>query len=166
MPILVTIFRFFLIIPTVYLLEEGRDALAGLLVLIAGLSDWLDGELARRNNQISKLGILLDPLVDKAFVLSVLSFFLYEQKVELLPFLLLLIRELSVSFLRSLSVEKGYTMPASYLGKAKAFFEFLTLIALCFNHWTAGQLLWLSIFLAYASMYDYLLKYISYSRTV
>lgn len=166
MPIAITIFRLFLLIPTLYLLEEEQKNLAGVLIIIAGISDWLDGGLARRNNKVSKVGTLLDPLVDKIFVLCVLSYFLYNHEVALLPFLLLLIRELSVSFLRSLSVEKGYTMPASYLGKAKAFFEFLTLIALCFDYGYVDILLWASILLAYASMYDYTVKYLIFERRV
>lgn len=164
MPLLVTLFRLFLLIPTLYLLEEDRENLAGVLVVVAGISDWLDGGLARRNNQVSKVGMLLDPLVDKIFVLGVLSYFLHSHEIGLLPFLLLLVRELSVSFLRSLSVEKGYAMPASYIGKAKAFFEFLTLIALCFGYGYANFLLWISLLLAYLSMYDYTVRYLTFER--
>ncbi|MCS7277880.1 MAG: CDP-diacylglycerol--glycerol-3-phosphate 3-phosphatidyltransferase [Aquificaceae bacterium] len=164
MPVAITLFRLFLVVPTLYLLEGGRENLAGFLILLAGISDWLDGGLARRNNQVSRIGIMLDPFVDKVFVLSVLSFFLYEQEITLFPFVLLLLRELSVSFLRSLSVGKGYAMPASYLGKAKAFFEYLTILALAFNYAIADLFLWLSVILAYASMYDYVLKYLTYSK--
>lgn len=163
MPLAITLFRFFLIIPTLYALEEDKRTLAGFLVLLAGISDWLDGGLARRNNKVSNMGILLDPLVDKAFVLSVLSFFLYRQEITLLPFVLLLLRELFVSFLRSLSVEKGYSMPASNIGKAKAFFEFLTLLSLAYGFSMATFFLWFSVFLAYISMYDYLIKYMKYT---
>lgn len=164
MPIAITLFRLFLLFPTLYFLHEGQKSLAGVLVVSAGVSDWLDGGLARKNNQVSKLGTLLDPLVDKIFVLGVLSYFLYANDIELLPFVLLLIRELSISFLRSISVEKGYTMPASYLGKAKAFFEFITLIALCFSQGYANAFLWLSVLLAYISMYDYTVRYFTFEK--
>ena len=164
MPIVITLFRLFLLLPTLYLLQEGQKNFAGVLVIVAGVSDWLDGGIARRNNKVSRLGILLDPFVDKVFVLGILSYFLYTQEIGLLPFILLLIRELSVSFLRSLSVEKGYTMPASYLGKAKAFFEFITLRALCFGQDYANILLWVSVLLAYISMYDYVVKYMVFER--
>ena len=150
--------------PTLYALEEESRKLAGFFILLAGVSDWLDGGIARKNKEVSKLGILLDPLVDKAFVLSILSFFLYRQEISLLPFVLLLLRELAVSFLRSLSVEKGYIMPASYFGKAKAFLEFLTLLALSLSLEFSNLLLWLSVVLAYVSMYDYVIKYLSYEK--
>ncbi|MFN3471116.1 MAG: CDP-alcohol phosphatidyltransferase family protein [Aquificaceae bacterium] len=164
MAIAITLFRLLLIVPTLYALEEDHRKLASLLILLAGISDWLDGGIARKNKEVSKLGILLDPLVDKAFVLSVLSFFLYTQEIDLLPFVLLLLRELAVSFLRSLSVEKGYAMPASGFGKAKAFFEFLTLLALSLDLGLSKPLLWLSVALAYISMYDYVIKYLSYQK--
>ncbi len=164
MPIAITLFRLFLLVPALYLLERDYRSYAGLVVILAGVSDWLDGGLARKSNQVSRVGELLDPLVDKIFVLGVLSYFLYSREVGLVPFLLLLIRELSVSFLRSISVEKGYAMPASYLGKAKAFFEFLTLIALCFGYGFANLLLWASVLLAYLSMSHYVLKYMTFDK--
>ncbi|RMH79922.1 MAG: CDP-alcohol phosphatidyltransferase family protein [Acidobacteria bacterium] len=164
MPLLITLIRFFLIFPTLYFLERDSRLLAFFLVLFAGLSDWLDGEVARKTNNTSRVGALLDPMVDKAFVLSVLSFFLYVKDVQLLAFVLLLLRELFLSFLRSLAVEKGYVMKASYLGKAKAFFEFLTLLSLCLGLGLSSTLLWLSVAFAYLSLYDYMLKYLTFER--
>ena len=78
MAIAITLHRFFLIVPTLFALEEESRRLAGFFILLAGESDWLDGGIARKNKEVSKLGILLDPLVDKAFVLSILSFFLIQ----------------------------------------------------------------------------------------
>ncbi|MFN3947433.1 MAG: CDP-diacylglycerol--glycerol-3-phosphate 3-phosphatidyltransferase [Aquificaceae bacterium] len=162
MPLAITLFRLFLIVPTLFALELEKRLLAGFFVLLAGVSDWLDGDLARKKGKVSQVGALLDPLVDKVFVLSVLSFFLYKQEVSLVIFLLLLFRELSISFLRSIAVEKGYLMSASYIGKAKAFFEFLALFALALKLGVAKLLLWFSVFLAYLSMYDYVVKYFKY----
>ncbi|MFN3870558.1 MAG: CDP-diacylglycerol--glycerol-3-phosphate 3-phosphatidyltransferase [Aquificaceae bacterium] len=162
MPLAITLFRLFLIVPTLFALELEKRLLAGFFVLLAGVSDWLDGDLARKKGKVSQVGALLDPLVDKVFVLSVLSFFLYKQEVSLVIFLLLLFRELSISFLRSIAVEKGYLMSASYIGKAKAFFEFLALFALTLKLGVAKLLLWFSVFLAYLSMYDYVVKYFKY----
>ncbi|MCX8060910.1 MAG: hypothetical protein N3C13_06915 [Aquificaceae bacterium] len=59
-------------------------------------------------------------------------------------------------------MERGYHMPASYLGKTKAFFEFLTILSLCFDYGPANLLLWTSVLLAYVSMYDYLIRYLSH----
>ena len=166
MPLFITFLRFVLIVPTLYALETDRRLFASFFILLAGISDWLDGDLARRNKKVTNLGILLDPLVDKAFVLSVLSFFLYRQEIGLVPFVLLLLRELAISFLRSLSVEKGYSMPASYLGKAKAFLEFVTLLSLSLSLGLSNFFLWLAIILAYLSMYDYIIKYMTYNKGI
>ncbi len=107
-------------------------------------------------------GNLLDPFVDKVFVLSCLSAYLYLQKVSPYAFVLLLIRELYISFLRSLSVEKGYFMPASYLGKAKTVIEFVTLILLALANSLSEPFLWLAVALAYLSALDYTLRFLRF----
>lgn len=164
MATLITFARFLLTFPAFYAVLEENKAFSSFLILIGALSDLLDGSVARKNRKESKWGMLLDPMVDKVFFLSVLSAFLYLHKVPPLPFLLILIRELLVSFLRSISVEKGYIMQASYLGKTKAFFEFLSIFLLSLGYSTGIWTLWIAIIFGYTSMYDYLLKYTTFER--
>ncbi len=156
----ITLFRLFLTFPVVYLILNQHNVLTLISIVIGALSDWLDGDIARRKKEVSKLGILLDPFVDKVFVLSCFSAYLYLQKVSPYAFVLLLIRELYISFLRSLSVERGYSMPASYLGKAKTVIEFLTLVFLALASPLSELSLWLAVFLAYVSALDYTSKFL------
>ena len=156
----ITFFRFLLTFLAVYAVLNEYSTLALLTILIGAVSDWLDGDIARRKKEVSKLGILLDPFVDKVFVLSCFSAYLYLQKVSPYAFVLLLIRELYISFLRSLSVERGYSMPASYLGKAKTVIEFLTLVFLALASPLSELSLWLAVFLAYVSALDYTSKFL------
>ena len=156
----ITFFRFLLTFLAVYAVLNEYSTLALLTILIGAVSDWLDGDIARRKKEVSKLGILLDPFVDKVFVLSCLSAYLYLQKVSPYAFVLLLIRELYISFLRSLSVERGYSMPASYLGKAKTVVEFLALVFLALASPLSELFLWLAVFLAYVSALDYTSKFL------
>jgi CDP-diacylglycerol--glycerol-3-phosphate 3-phosphatidyltransferase len=151
----ITLFRFLLIFVTVPSILNQHHKLALLLILLGALSDWLDGDTARRKNEVSKLGVLLDPFVDKVFVLSCLSAYLYLGQVSPYAFVLLLIRELYISFLRSLAVERGYLMSASSLGKLKTFAEFTTLVLLAFGSSLGTPMLWLSVLLAYLSALDY-----------
>jgi CDP-diacylglycerol--glycerol-3-phosphate 3-phosphatidyltransferase len=162
---LITLFRFFLTFPTFYAVLGGYERLSSILILLGALSDLLDGNLARRSREKNRWGALLDPMVDKVFFLSVLSAFLYVQKVHPLSFILLLIRELFLSFLRSVSVEKGYIMQASYLGKTKAFFEFLSLFLLSLESSAGNLALWTAVIFAYISMWDYVLKYITFEKS-
>jgi cardiolipin synthase len=69
-PNLITAFRFFLVAPVVLLLLNERFYSALVLFGVAGLSDGLDGYLAKRNNWTSRLGALLDPLADKLLLVS------------------------------------------------------------------------------------------------
>lgn len=66
----ITIFRIILIAPIIYLLFNNFFLAAGLLVAVAGITDFLDGYIARRYHQESTLGALLDPMADKLFILS------------------------------------------------------------------------------------------------
>ncbi|MEN3034509.1 MAG: CDP-alcohol phosphatidyltransferase family protein [Aquificaceae bacterium] len=154
---LITALRLFLVVPVLLSLENSLYVLAGILIILAWISDWLDGMLARKS-QKTDFGAHFDPFVDKVFVLLVLSFFLSKGEIELLPYVLLLFREFSASFLRSESARALKSLPASPLGKLKAGFEFLTLLSLCFGG-PSETLLWLSVIFAYASLYEYAIKY-------
>ena len=158
----ITFLRFFLTFPTLYTVLEESKHLSFTFILVGALSDFLDGSLARKKGKDQGLGVLLDPMVDKVFVLSTLSAFLYLQKIHPLPFVLLLTRELLTSFLRSLAVEKGYLMQASYLGKIKTFFEFLSLLGISLGLSFGSWALWIAVVLSYLSLYDYFLKYLSF----
>jgi CDP-diacylglycerol--glycerol-3-phosphate 3-phosphatidyltransferase len=155
----ITFFRFLLIFLTVPSILNQHHKLALLLILLGALSDWLDGDTARRRNEVSKLGVLLDPFVDKVFVLSCLSAYLYLGNISPYAFILLLIRELYISFLRSFAVEKGYLMSASSLGKLKTFTEFTTLVLLALGSPLGSPVLWFSVLLAYLSALDYTLNF-------
>lgn len=155
----ITFFRFLLTFLAVPSILNQHHKLALLFILLGALSDWLDGDTARRRNEVSKLGVLLDPFVDKVFVLSCLSAYLYLGQVSPYAFILLLIRELYISFLRSLAVEKGYLMSASSPGKIKTFAEFTTLVLLALGSPLGTPVLWFSVLLAYISALDYTLNF-------
>lgn len=71
LPNVLTVLRMFLVAPLVYLLLTGRYPAALTLAVIAGLSDWLDGALARHFGWQSRFGGILDPLADKLLMVSV-----------------------------------------------------------------------------------------------
>ncbi len=69
-PNAITLLRFLLVPPVVWLLLQGQYALALLVFAVAGLSDALDGYLAKRNGWTSRMGEILDPLADKTLLVS------------------------------------------------------------------------------------------------
>ncbi len=156
---LITLLRLLLTFPIVFLIELELYLPALVLVILGAVSDWFDGNFARRENRVSELGKLLDPYVDKVFVLSILIAMLDKDFVEAPVVILILFRELSISFFRSLAVQKGLVIEASGLGKIKTFLEFVAIIGLLGGVPLSELILWLSVVFAYISAYDYIKRY-------
>ena len=95
------------------------DVWALVVLMISGFTDWLDGYLARRLDQMSKLGEILDPVADRLYILAAVIGLLYRDIIPLWVAVLLPARDLFlwclVPFLRT----RGYSaLPVHYLGKA------------------------------------------------
>lgn len=162
----------------------GHDLLiwaAFILFTIAAALDALDGHLARRWNQTTGFGRVIDPFVDKMLVLGVFLFLLgpnyslsapdgsTHNAIGLAPWMLaiLLARELLVSVLRGELEKSGQAFGANSTGKLKATLQFIaagaailaTLVAHIPGHWiglTAGLTLWAAVLITAASTVVYL----------
>jgi CDP-diacylglycerol--glycerol-3-phosphate 3-phosphatidyltransferase len=106
----------------------GAKLVALVVFLVATLTDYLDGELARRWNLITDFGKLMDPLVDK--ILTAAAFILLVP-LEALPawvVIVIIAREFLITGLRVLANAKGRTLPAEKLGKHKTAWQMITII--------------------------------------
>jgi cardiolipin synthase (CMP-forming) len=104
------------------LLGPRADGWALLVLVFAGLSDWLDGKLARWLNQMSKLGALLDPAADRLYVFCTLVAFVVRDIVPLWIALVLVGRELVVGICLLILRGRGWgPFEVTYLGKAATF---------------------------------------------
>ncbi len=127
------------------------------LVLLAIISDWLDGIIARKSNNVTKHGELLDPAVDKIFTISVLVAFVEKAYISTYLVFLIVAREMLVTWMRSVLVNKRVVVPASYLGKVKTTIQLIAILLLSLKQIFLGNIaLILSIIVAYISAYDYL----------
>jgi len=112
--------------------------LAALLFALACLTDWLDGYLARKLNQTSKLGAFLDPIADKLIVVTVLVMIADEfgKLSILIPALIIIGREIAVSGLREWMSELGYrgSVSVSMLGKIKTAAQMISLFLLLYRY--------------------------------
>lgn len=163
-----TLLRIFFVPLLVVLLltkDVNMDLWAVAVFLLAAATDFLDGYLARRNNQVSRLGILLDPIADKLLTSAA---FISLVELRLVPAWIVVIiigREFAVSGLRAISAAEGVVMPASDLGKIKMGFEVaaIAVIALTprFPRFDIlGQvLLWLVVWFALHSAAQYFWGY-------
>ncbi len=100
------------------------------LFSVAGVTDWFDGYLARRENQVSKIGQFLDPIADKLLVSAVLLLLVYNQKIDgltVLPAVIILLREVAVSGLREFLADLRVGVPVSRLAKWKTTIQLIAL---------------------------------------
>ena len=111
---------------------QGPDLLAAAVFLLAAVTDWLDGYLARRLGQTSRLGAFLDPVADKLIVAVALVLILQRDPTiaVALPTMVIIGREITVSALREWMAELGARakVAVSWLGKVKTTFQ---MVALC-----------------------------------
>jgi CDP-diacylglycerol--glycerol-3-phosphate 3-phosphatidyltransferase len=122
LPNLITILRLVSVGPIVWLSYSlGTSGLAAAIVLftVAAISDWLDGALARHSGTSTTFGILMDPLVDKVMILSVLIVFVDRAILPLWLVLLNVLRELSVTAVRLGISSRTKVFGANWMGKTK-----------------------------------------------
>lgn len=153
---LITLSRLFFIPLIIYFILEEQHLWAGLLVALAILTDYLDGVIARAINDVTKHGELLDPAVDKIFTISLLTAFVEKGVVNTFEVFLIVSREMLVTWIRSVLVNKGVVVPAYFLGKLKTTFQMVAIFLLSINIIFYGKIsLWVSILFAYVSAVEY-----------
>ena len=136
-PNLLTIFRILLIPVFVYFLSVEQNYVATAIFIVAAITDWLDGYWARKTNQVTDFGKLMDPIADKILVMSALvmlvglrGFFKAEPWVPAWIVIMVLARETWVNGLRSLAASRGVVVAAGNLGKIKSFLQMTAIILL------------------------------------
>ncbi len=136
-----------------------------LILLAAAATDWADGYYARRREQVTTLGILLDPIADKLLISAA---FISLVEMHLVPGWMVVIiigREVTVLGLRNIALAEGFTIPASALGKMKMVLQILAVCAVILGekHVTLRPLgtilVWLVVLSAVGSAVQYFLKF-------
>jgi CDP-diacylglycerol--glycerol-3-phosphate 3-phosphatidyltransferase len=149
--------------------ERGSQVIAWCFI-IAALTDIVDGWLARRGQQVTRIGKLLDPLADKLLVSTALVVLVAMGRIPMWGVWMVVVivgRELAVTGLRSLASAGGQVMGASWLGKVKAVAQNVAIAALIFHYPTFGlpareiglAMLTLATLLTLGSGYVYFAQY-------
>ena len=142
LPNLLSLFRILIIPVLVYLLSfsDPRSALlAAGLFLIAAITDYFDGYLARRNKSVSDVGKILDPLADKLMVASALIMLAAmdrpnEPSVPAWLVVIILARESAVTVIRGIALAEGIVMHAESLGKYKFVLQAYAVVGLLVHY--------------------------------
>jgi len=119
-----------ILLATCLLPPEWSNWLALSIFVAAGLTDYLDGALARRLNVVSEFGRMLDPIADKLMITSVLLLLLWQGIAPLIPVVVIIGRELVVSGLREYLALVGQKLEVTSLAKWKTTLQFIALAAL------------------------------------
>ena len=108
----------------------NRSLVAAVIFTVAAVTDLLDGYIARRTGQVTKLGKLLDPIADKLLVLSALILLVNIDRVSALVALLIIARELAVTGVRAIAAGERLIIAAETTGKYKMALQVVAIVLL------------------------------------
>ena len=161
---------------TLYINSFVWQMFTATLFVVASITDYFDGYLARKNSQTSAFGRLLDPIADKLLVSSALVLILAKPdmvnlKISYIPAFVILCREILVSGLREFLREVNVGLPVTRLAKWKTGFQMTALAMMLYNglwHWNGiGEfLLWIAGALTFITGYQYFQKSLNYIKEV
>jgi len=135
------------------------DYFAGLIFVIASITDFFDGFIARNWNQMTKLGSILDPLADKMLMLAGFLGLIIIDRASIWAVFLILSREFFITGLRVMAVAEGKEVAASLAGKVKTVVQMIAIGFLIMNWPFATILLWIAVALTLYSGYEYVKDY-------
>ena len=148
------------------LLEGGQNytlRIAALIVFcIASFTDFLDGQIARRNNLVTNFGKFMDPLADKLLVCSALICMIELGQLPSWYVITVIAREFIISGFRLVAADSGIVIAASWWGKFKTTFQMFTVILLILNipalHTVTMIIAGIAFVLTLVSLLDYIAK--------
>ena len=160
-----------LVIDTAFLNMTVQQIIFAGLFILASLTDFLDGYIARKYNQITTFGKFLDPSADKVLVFTALLYLMVQMpdRVAIWGVMVIIVREFLVTGVRLIAVEHGKVIAASHLGKYKTLTTMLAIIMFLFNDlgltlihpnlvWVTNIVYYIAIFFTVWSGFDYLYK--------
>ena len=146
---------------------EANRYISLTLFVVASVTDWFDGYLARKNNLVTNFGKFMDPLADKLLVCSAMIFMIDLKRLPAWFVIIIIAREFIISGFRLIAAENGIVIAANYWGKFKTASQMIMIILLILHFDGIFVILeqifiWLSLALTIIS----LITYIWQNRTV
>lgn len=157
----------FYLLPEDLLHMREKNFFATIFFVLASITDWLDGYIARRFHMYSRFGEFLDPVADKLLICSVLIILVFLHRVHPMIALIIIGREIAISAMREWMATMRHVIHVSQLGKWKTAMQIIGISFLLFygklffipasTIILIGQLLiWIAVILTVISMIDYL----------
>ncbi len=133
----ITLFRVFMIPVYVILMMltgiQNNYMIAGAVFIIASISDFVDGQIARRCNMVTDFGKFVDPLADKLLVMAAMLCFVEINFIPSWVVIVILAREFIVTGLRVLAASAGVVIAADKIGKLKTTTQMIALVLIHFS---------------------------------
>jgi CDP-diacylglycerol--glycerol-3-phosphate 3-phosphatidyltransferase len=141
----------------------GLNMIQLVIFILASITDFLDGYLARKNHLVSTFGKFMDPLADKLLVNTLFILFVMQGLIPVLAVMIMIWRDILVDGLRMLAAEKGKVMAAGYLGKVKTVVQMITIMLILvsnlpfelYNLPVSTFMLWFSVVISVLSGMGY-----------
>ena len=162
--ILIPFFVFFLLAPY---FEGYGNYIAVAIFIIASITDFLDGKIARKYHLVTNFGKFMDPLADKLLVCSAMICLIDKKELASWIVIIIIAREFIISGFRLIASDNGVVIAASYWGKFKTTFQMLMVIVLLLDislsryawiHILGIILTYIALVLTIVSLIDYIAK--------
>ena len=167
LPNTLTSIRMFLIIPFVMIMQiapDGKGRFAALTIfIIASITDFLDGYIARKNHLVTNFGKFMDPLADKLLVSAAMICLVSMDRLPAWMVIIIISREFAISGFRLIAADNGIVIAASWWGKFKTVSQMIMIILLIANLGGVFTVLenifmWIALILTVVSLVDYIWK--------
>ena len=157
--LMIPVFLFFLLTDCA---GDYSKWIAVVVFILASLTDFLDGHIARKYNLVTNFGKFMDPLADKLLVCSALICLIELGQLPSWMVIIIVSREFIISGFRLIAAEQGIVIAASYWGKFKTTFQMIAVILMIVNlpvlHILTVACTWIALVLTVVSLVDYIAK--------
>lgn len=160
LPNMLTLARFVLIPVYILVFAGGHRYAAFSIILLAGLTDILDGYIARKRNQVTTVGSMLDPLADKTMMLAVMISLLVSGDLPWSAALAMFVRDAGMIIGSAFFHFKGFlTVPANWMGKLTTILYYVAILWIFFTLPYARELLWAVIVFSFVTTIIYIFQF-------
>lgn len=167
-PNIITMFRIILIPVFIITFFSGLQSslfLAIIIFFVAGLSDVLDGYIARKYNLITQMGIVLDPFADKLMLVTALFCFTIRGYIPIWIFIIVTFKEVFMILSGTVLYSSNKVIPANKFGKTATILFYISILVLVFDKSLGFYFICLAVFVAVISLITYLLDYLNLKKT-
>lgn len=161
---MIPFFVFFMLADISDTIGDAGKYIAVAIFIVASMTDWFDGYLARKNNLVTNFGKFMDPLADKLLVCSALICLVELNSLAAWIVIVIISREFIISGFRLVASDNGVVIAASYWGKFKTTFQMVMIIMLILDfsnkymQYLTTAVTYIAVILTVISLIDYLVK--------